>query len=76
VAQLRVEQAHHVTPGIEAASKLLLTQIPGDLAGRVRGYHLAKLCENAKPVLGWLFSFFHTADSSQNRRNQPPILSV
>ena len=60
VAHLRVEQAHHVTPGIEAASKLLLTQFPGDLAGRVRGYHLAKLCENAEPVLGWLFRFLFT----------------
>ena len=62
VAQLAIQQAHHMAPGIEAAGELLLTQIPGYPAGRMRRYHLAKLREHAQLRSGWLYSF-HTADS-------------
>ena len=70
MAQLRIKKAHHVAPRIESARELLLPQIAGDPAPRVRRNPLAKLRENGQLGLGGLF-LFHSADSSSNRRNQP-----
>ena len=57
VAQLRVEQGHHMAPRAEGARLLVHLGLAGDLGNQMRGNEIANLAQNGELATRWLNCF-------------------